>query len=423
MSVKVINNKTVYHIKHPSQSLISNSVLFYIDDILSKTNTFYPRLVFSWNSKDSCELIEDGCIHHHRRAEEPKDKDEDSLRFQVSYAVIDDKSVQNIKFKHNENEIIFSIKKSGNPININEQVEYYQIIELIAENNQILDDFLKNAKTFFDDEIMENKKKSNLLNTYIWDDFWASSGKNRKRKLDTVYLPNNVVSNLLDDLNKFLDENTKKFYLEIGIPYKRIYMLEGPPGSGKTTLIKAIASELDYNINFLNFTDNLDDQSLMRALKKIKKSTLLVIEDVDCLFVNRKNSSDSKKKHRVSFSGLLNALDGISNIDNLIIFMTTNHINLLDEAFVRPGRVDYIITFDYADSDQIFKITKKFLPNLEDDFINRFIKKIGTKKVSMASLQQFLMKVKFSKNNKEDDLLNVKDLVFQKNLTHEVMYS
>ena len=99
----------------------------------------------------------------------------------------------------------------------------------------------------------------------------------------------------MDDIYNFLDEKTKEFYVDMCIPYKRVYMLEGPPGSGKTTLINAIASELDFNINFLSFTENLDDYSLMKAIQKIRPNTLLVLEDIDCLYVNRKNSSDSKK--------------------------------------------------------------------------------------------------------------------------------
>ena len=80
----------------------------------------------------------------------------------------------------------------------------------------------------------------NEINTQIWDDYWENSGKIRKRKLNTIYLPKDVSNNLMNDINNFLKPSTKEFYEEMGISYKRIFMLEGPPGSGKTSLMESI---------------------------------------------------------------------------------------------------------------------------------------------------------------------------------------
>lgn len=434
MSVENYKNKTIYHIKHPTAGIISKAVLFYLDNILSKSNINYPRLVVGFSSKSSSEIDNSGTVTvasaHHRKTNNSlikRDKNEEFLNYQVSNLVVNNVLINdNIKFYFNGNEILFSVKKSGEPLwdNCNDTIEYYQIFELIADKKNILDEFLLCSKKFFDDEIMQHKKLDNEINTQIWDDYWENSGKIRKRKLNTIYLPKDVSNNLMNDINNFLKPSTKEFYEEMGISYKRIFMLEGPPGSGKTSLITSIASELDYDISFLNFTPSMDDHTLIKAIKKIKDDSILVIEDIDCLFVNRKNTSDKNKKHRISFSGLLNSLDGVCKKNNLIIFMTTNHIDLLDEALIRPGRIDYIITFDYANDEQIKNITNKFLPEISDNIINQFIRKIGRKNVSMASLQQFLMGVKFSKDeNKEVALLDIKKMVLQKDSSHEVMYS
>ena len=432
MSAENSENKAVYHIKHPTASVLSKAVLFFLDNIISKSDINYSRLVVGLSSKRDSELSEDGTATNiqHRNTNKSsikRNKEIEFLNYQVSNLVVDNIQINNnIKFDFNGNEILFTIKKSGEPVwdHSHEALEYYQVLEIIAEKNSILDDFLLCSKKYFDNEIMQHKKLDNQINTQIWDDYWENSGKIRKRKLDTIYLPKDISNNLMNDINNFLKPSTEEFYIEMGISYKRIFMLEGPPGSGKTSLIIGIASELDYDISFLNFTPSMDDHTLMRAIKKIKDNHILVIEDIDCLFVNRKNTSDKNKKHRISFSGLLNSLDGVCKKHNLLIFLTTNHIDLLDEALIRPGRIDYIITFDYANDEQIKNITNKFLPEIGDEIINNFIKKIGRKKVSMAALQQFLMEVKFNKDeNKEISLLDIKKLILQKDSSHEIMYS
>lgn len=61
-------------------------------------------------------------------------------------------------------------------------------------------------------------------------------------------------------------------------------------------------------------------------------------------------------KFRVTFSGLLNAIDGVACAEERILFMTTNFINRLDEALIRPGRVDIKQYFGYCTDTMIFSV-------------------------------------------------------------------
>lgn len=74
----------------------------------------------------------------------------------------------------------------------------------------------------------------------------------------------------------------------------------------------------------------------------------MLLEDVDAIFVDRMSTKLSHKEKSVSFSGLLNAIDGVRSTDGRILFMTTNHKEKLDPALLRPGRADVHMKLDYA---------------------------------------------------------------------------
>lgn len=122
----------------------------------------------------------------------------------------------------------------------------------------------------------------------------------------------------------------------------------GPPGTGKTSFILAIAGKLNLNICPLNLTDSsIDDDTLCTLLSNLPKRSCVLLEDVDAIFVDR-DSVNKDNKCNVSFSGLLNALDGVRSTDGRILFMTTNHKEKLDEALLRPGRADIHVKLNNA---------------------------------------------------------------------------
>lgn len=109
---------------------------------------------------------------------------------------------------------------------------------------------------------------------------------------------------------------------------------------------------------------------------------------VDAAFVYR-DPKDRRSSH-VTFSGLLNALDGVAAGEERILFMTTNHIERLDPALIRPGRVDVIHEVGNASASQSKRMFLKFFPK-ETALAERFVEVVGDTQLSMALLQSFFM--------------------------------
>ena len=243
-------------------------------------------------------------------------------------------------------------------------------------------------KNFIKDmEMFSKNKKEDTIRVLVYDvsNGWAKLSRLPKRNIDTIYISKDMKSNLIQDIKFFY--NCKDEYHKYGIPYTRRYLFVGPPGTGKTSLIFALASMFNKEVSIISFDQKLDDASLMKAINSLDNNNFLVMEDVDALFDNR-NERSATNNSNVSFSGMLNILDGFGRKDGLIVFMTTNHINKLDEAQIRPGRVDYIITFGNPKEEQIREMFENFFPNQKEKF-KKIYDSISRKKVSMAILQKF----------------------------------
>lgn len=127
------------------------------------------------------------------------------------------------------------------------------------------------------------------------------------------------------------------------IPYKRDYLLFGPPGTGKSSFSLSLAGKHELDIYTLQLS-NISDTMLMRLFAELPPRCIVLLEDVDTAGVGRRDSVDAdqekESKLAVTLSGLLNVLDGVSSQEGRILIMTTNYIEHLDEALIRPGRSD-----------------------------------------------------------------------------------
>jgi chaperone BCS1 len=92
------------------------------------------------------------------------------------------------------------------------------------------------------------------------------------------------------------------------VPYRRGYLLHGPPGTGKTSFTQAVSGELKLNLCYLNLSNgDVDDDELNRLLAEAPPRSIILLEDIDAIFKQRDQMAASK----LSFSGFLNALDGV----------------------------------------------------------------------------------------------------------------
>eukprot|EP00178_Gracilaria_changii_P011840 TRINITY_DN3338_c0_g1_i1.p1 TRINITY_DN3338_c0_g1~~TRINITY_DN3338_c0_g1_i1.p1 ORF type:complete len:707 (-),score=89.67 TRINITY_DN3338_c0_g1_i1:1762-3621(-) len=223
---------------------------------------------------------------------------------------------------------------------------------------------------------------------------WESQGHRRARPIDSVVLADGQMDNILQDVTNFLQPSTKKWFTSHGLSHRRSYLFYGKPGTGKTSTIRAIAGEFGLNCCFLSMTDaGFSNQKLFDALRQIPSNALLVLEDVDSLF-NMDRSSKSTPS--LTFSGMLNALDGIASSDGVITVMTTNHMERLESALIRGGRVDRRFYFDWPSERQLQKLFLTYYKDAPKEVAAKFARAVferreGVEARSIATLQQLFV--------------------------------
>ena len=201
---------------------------------------------------------------------------------------------------------------------------------------------------------------------------WAPLGDPRKKRpLGSVILDEGVKESIVSDVRDFLTR--QQWYVDRGIPYRRGYLLFGPPGSGKSSFIQAMAGELDFSVAMINLSEmGMTDDKLAYLLTKLPKRSMLLLEDADSAFTNRRQrDADGYSGASVTFSGLLNALDGLAAGEERIAFLTTNHIDRLDPALIRPGRVDMMVRIGEATQHQAAQMWDRFYGDVDTDHTGR----------------------------------------------------
>jgi len=226
-------------------------------------------------------------------------------------------------------------------------------------------------------------------------DYWRQSGRVRPRPLDSVILDNELAQFVLRDVRTF--QSTGDWYARLGIPYRRGYLLYGPPGGGKSSFVLALASELRQPLHVLSLSSPaISDSAVGELLDSVDPGSLVLIEDVDCAFRERVAGKDRQQhSDSLTFSGLLNALDGIGAADGRIVFMTTNHPEMLDLALTRPGRCDVKVHIGHATRRQAVRLFKRFHPHAPEA-ARLFGEGIPDRRLSMAAIQEHLVRYKES---------------------------
>ncbi|CAE8625406.1 unnamed protein product, partial [Polarella glacialis] len=278
--------------------------------------------------------------------------------------------------------------------------------------------------TLFQD-LLDEAKKAALAReegmTIIYQCYgheWRPFGSpKRVRPFNSVVLDEGVSEHVHDDVQDFL--STQKWYLDRGIPYRRGYLLHGPPGCGKSSFVSALAGRLGYNICVLNLGDpSMTDDRLAHMLAVAPARSLVLLEDVD-FAVGQSKPADPSGPYagvtRITFSGLLNALDGVIATEERIIFMTTNHYRALPPALVRPGRVDLSIYVGLASRSQLRHMFLRFFPT-QEAHAEVFATICEDEGLSMAELQGYFM---FFKNKPEECAANIGGWLASRRQVHE----
>ncbi len=273
--------------------------------------------------------------------------------------------------------IIYSYTKNIQEIKdfIDEIYENYKI--KLAERN-------KNKQYFFHYhafDVKDNKKQMICKQTQY------ESNKNFKH----LFIENKDL--IINEIKFFI--NNPEWYKENGIPYHLGIMLHGTPGCGKTSFIKSLIAETKYNAIYVDLnkiTSSTDFENIFNTTEingnifDLNKR-IYILEDIDCISdividrnlkkdepikenisiaekimydVMTQNKDESKINDTLNLSTILNVIDGIIETPGRIIIMTTNCIDKLDKALIRPGRIDIKIEFKKASKDIILDMLSSF---------------------------------------------------------------
>lgn len=184
---------------------------------------------------------------------------------------------------------------------------------------------------------------------------WAHHSVRKCRDMGTIYIPAKIKTQLIKNLEQFY--NSSDLYDKYGVTWKYVHLFYGVPGTGKTSTVLALASIFNKNIAKLTVTPDLNSQHIEALFKTVQDNTVILLEDVDALFTERKSVGS------IDFSTILNCMDGLTTKRGLVLFMTTNHVTKLDEAFVRPGRVDCKIEFLPPTKEDLLEALKILAPD------------------------------------------------------------
>jgi chaperone BCS1 len=311
--------------------------------------------------------------------------------------------------------------------------------------------------------LIKSENESDKLIAYSYDAsaiYWRTETRVRKRFFDTIFIEDEIKNRLINHLDNFYAK--EEWYHERGIPYQTGICLYGPAGTGKTSIVKGLASYYSKSLCILRSSE-ID--YLPKALKKLPNDAFVVIEDIDTssivmernpeesleetlyklgrkanesdekegvpdvmadegedpidfggeekgLSVGQPNTSktkvpDGKNKskqsqnanssqnyYKVLLSDVLNAMDGLVSIDKRVIIFTTNHLEKLDRALIRPGRIDCLEMIDYLSYTQFLRFCHIFYKGMVPD---EKIDSLATQyahlkpKVTVAELQKDFM--------------------------------
>ncbi|THH15227.1 hypothetical protein EW146_g5210 [Bondarzewia mesenterica] len=264
-------------------------------------------------------------------------------------------------------------------------------ITIFSRDRAVLDGLILEAKKAY---LAARDDKIDIFVNEGYSSDWRHIASRPKRPLKSIILDAGVKELILNDAKDFL--KSKQWYADRGIPFRRGYLLYGAPGSGKTSIIHSLAGELGLDIYIISLSKSgLDDTTLNSLISALPEQCIALMEDIDAAFTHgltrdstgtelhdprdparpkdpndesdlgteggrRRGTEGNKDSVRITLSGLLNALDGVSAQEGRLLFATTNCYGALDAALTRPGRMDLHVEFKLASQYQAREMFRRF---------------------------------------------------------------
>lgn len=198
-------------------------------------------------------------------------------------------------------------------------------------------------------------RKPNLKMVSQWGD-WCTRSDLPPRTLESVAIPEEQKKRIMADLERFLTAEDR--YNRLAIPWHRGYMFHGPPGTGKTSLVKALANHFNMDLWYIGLADLKSENSLMNLIGNVGSRSILLLEDIDTVKITQ--DRDSSEQGTISVGSLLNSLDGVATPHGLVTMMTTNRFDVLDPALTRAGRMDMVEEIGYPSKGTIAQLFRHY---------------------------------------------------------------
>jgi len=236
------------------------------------------------------------------------------------------------------------------------------------------------------------------------------------REFSTLYFSNGEITKIKKFLNHFCE--LKEFYQKKQLLYKTGILLYGKPGTGKTSLVKAIANYYGRSVINIKISDfsKLDIENITQAINVDTCKYIVLLEDIDTLFLNRE--SDINREEAGIVNKLLQFLDSNTSPQDVIFIATTNHIDRLDEALLRNGRFDLKVEIKEINEDEVYKFGEDFGVSSKDItyIIDEYIKaKEGEKEgftgtFNQSSIQSYLLN-KLDNKERSTDIIDTAEVI------------
>lgn len=217
---------------------------------------------------------------------------------------------------------------------------------------------------------------TSLTRVFKWSEtYWMFAYERPVRDFKSIILSDQIKMTILEHLDNF--KNDRSWYESHCIPYRTGICLYGPPGTGKTSLVRAVCGLYEKDLYILNL-NTVTDITLEMAFDSLDEKSVVLIEDIDsCVATNKRCSENSLDESlnsqaisqsggvSLTLSGILNAIDGIACSQGRILIITTNKIENLDSALLRPGRIDLSLYLGNLTTETVSEAFSQFYPNFK----------------------------------------------------------